>query len=290
MVRRATIRLLILTAIGAVGFLAVSTFFAWRFTTPPRRAITIDPKSYLSSHEDVRFAARDGVSLSGWFVPCERALGAVVLLHGNGTTRTQVLARAKFFRDRGYAVLLYDARGHGLSDGRLVSFGWFERNDLLGAIDWLRARGFSEIGCLGVSQGGATIALAASELEGIRWVVMESTYPTLENAVDRRFRNVFGIPGWLAGMLMVPIAEWRLGVNTKIIAPSETVRRLSCPLLVISGDRDRHTFPSDTRLIFDHAPGPKSWHIFPGAAHIDLYGFAREAWENQMTAFLATVR
>ena len=165
--------MLIAGATGVGGFAVVSTLFAWRFTTPPRHALAVRPETFLEAYENVTFPARDGVSLAGWFVPRRDTKRAVVLLHGNGATRTQMLARARFFHDHGYSALLYDARGHGESGDALVSFGWYETRDLLGAIDWLRARGFSEIGLLGVSQGGATIALAASDLHGIRWAVLE---------------------------------------------------------------------------------------------------------------------
>ncbi len=89
--------------------------------------------------------------LAGWFVPVAETRKAVVLLHGYGTTRTQMLARARFFHDQGFAALLHDARGHGESGEALVSFGLFETRDLLGALDWLRSRGFTEFGCVGAS-------------------------------------------------------------------------------------------------------------------------------------------
>jgi pimeloyl-ACP methyl ester carboxylesterase len=285
------IRLLAISAIlAAVGFAIVSAFFAWRFTTPPRRPFGAAPESYLSTYENVRFPARDGVVLSGWFVPCDGAKRAVVLLHGNGSTRTQVLSRARFFHDQGYAALLYDARGHGQSDGHLVSFGWHETRDLLGGLDWLRTRGFNEFGCVGVSQGGATIALAAAELRDVRWAVLESVYPTLINAVDRRFRRVFGLPGWLAGGLMVPMAEWRLGVKAAAIAPRDTVANLLCPTLTITGESDTHTLPLDAREIFERAREPRTWWLVPRAAHVDLHSFAKEQYEEQVVRFLATIR
>jgi fermentation-respiration switch protein FrsA (DUF1100 family) len=200
-----------------------------------------------------------------------------------------MLARARFFHDRGYAVLLYDARGHGESGGELVSFGWFETSDLLGALDWLRGRGFTEFGCLGVSQGGATTALAATELRDVRWVVLESVFPDLANAVDRRFRRTIGLPGWLAGSVMVPIAEWRLGQRAAAISPRDAVGKLTCPILIMSGDRDEHTRPEDAREVFDHAREPKSFWLVPGAAHVDLYGFAKQDYERKLGEFLAAL-
>ncbi|MBI4624136.1 MAG: alpha/beta hydrolase [Verrucomicrobia bacterium] len=185
------------------------------------------------------------------------------------------------------AALLYDARAHGESGGDLVSFGWFETRDLLGALDWLRTRGFHKFGCVGVSQGGGTIALAAAKLHGVRWVVLESVYPTLSNAIDRRFRRTFGLPGWFAAALMVPLAEWRIGINAGTISPRDAIARLSCPVLVMSGDHDEHTRPEDAREVFEHASEPKSFWLVPGAAHVDLYGYAKHDYEVRLLEFIA---
>lgn len=283
--------LLLLVLLGLPVFVGLSAFFAYRFTTPPRRALNENPAAFLSAFEDIRFPARDGLSLSGWFVPCVDAPDtrrAVVLLHGYGSTRIQMLARAKFFSDHGYAALLYDARAHGRSDGELASFGYFETRDLLGALDWLRSRGFTSFGCLGASQGGATIALAAAELRDVRWAVLEAVYPTLTNAVDRRFRRTFHLPGWLAGCVMTPIAEWRLGTASSQVSPRAEVAKLPCPVLVSCGDQDLSTFPSDAREVFDAAREPKSWWLVTGAAHVDLYGFAQRAYERRLLEFIAT--
>ncbi len=275
-----------LAVVGALGFAAVSAYFARDFTGPARRVSPARPEQFLTAFEIVRFPARDGVSLEGWFVPCPGAKQAVVILHGHGSTRAQGLARGRLLREHGFAVLLYDARGHGTSDGELVSFGWFEIRDLLGALDWLRTRGFAEFGCIGMSQGGATIALAAAELRDVRWAVLESVYPTLPNAIDRRFRRTFGIPGWLAGSLMVPLAERRLGVSAAAISPREGIAKLTCPVLVMSGELDRQTLPVDAQGVFDAAPGPKSWWLVPGAAHVDLFGHAKDVYAGRLLEFI----
>lgn len=288
------VRLLALLALlGSPAFVGLSAFFAYRFTTPPRRTLATPPELFLRTHEAVRFPSRDHLTLSGWFVPCADTPAtkqAVVLLHGYGSTRMQMLARAKFFSEHGYAALLYDARAHGESDGGLASFGYFETRDLLGALDWLRTRGFTSFGCLGASQGGATIALASAELRDVRWAVLESVYPDLLNAVDRRFRRSFHVPGWLAGIVMTPLAEWRLGVKATAVSPREAVTKLSCPLFCITGDLDLSTFPADAREVFDQVRTSKSWWLVPGAAHVDLYGFAKADYERRLLEFISTSR
>jgi fermentation-respiration switch protein FrsA (DUF1100 family) len=198
-----------------------------------------------------------------------------------------MLARAKLFRDAGYAVLLYDARGHGLSEGTKVSAGWFETSDLLGAFDFLRTKGFKEFGCLGASQGGATILLAAGKLAPeVRWVIVESTYPTMRDALDRRFRNDLHLPGWLAGIFFVPLAEWRLGLSIDQITPITHISSLDCPIFVIGGEVDQHTLPINTQALFAAAREPKELWLVPGAGHVDLFGFAHQEYARRVLKFV----
>ena len=278
---------LAITAIGIAAFV-VSVFFAWQLTGPQRRALKPIPSDFGYPVESTTFNATDDITIAGWFVPYENSSRGVVLLHGNGSTRSQMIARAKFLRAHGYAVLLYDARGHGESAGNLVSVGWYETKDLLGALAFLRSKGCTEIGCIGASQGGATIALAAPDLHDVKWVVLEGVYPTIRIALDRRFRHTLFLPGWLAGLFMIPIAEWRLGVSLDEIAPVKTIGKLSCPVLVMGGESDLHTTRDDTLELYNAAQAPKMLWLVPNAPHKDLYGFAHEEYEKHLLDFIQT--
>lgn len=284
-----TLKWILLGALTAfMGFAAGSAFFAWQLTGPTRRPVGDVPPDLPAATHEVNFPARDGTTLSGWFVPRENAGKAVVLLHGHGSTRRQMIARARLFHDAGYAALLYDARGHGRSEGTKISAGWFETADLLGALDFLRARDFEEVGCLGASQGGATILLAAGQLPSeVRWVIVEGSYPTMRDALDRRFRLDVHLPGWLAGALFVPFAEWRLGVDLDLISPVTHIEKLRRPVFVLGGDADRHTLPASTQRLFDAAKEPKQLWLVPGAPHRDLYGFAQQEYARRILAFAA---
>lgn len=246
------------------------------------------PADFPSATQTVNFPARDGTKLSGWFVPCDKATVSVVLLHGNGSTRRQMMARVRLFHEAGYAVLLYDARGHGLSEGDKVSAGWLETADLLGAFAFLRTKNLNEFGCLGASQGGATILLAAEKLPmEVRWVIVESTYPTIRDALDRRFRKDLHLPGWLAGALFMPFAEMRLGVAIDDIAPIRHIQNLRCPVFVLGGANDQHTLAQSTQALFDAAKASKELWLVTGAAHVDLYGFAQQEYAKRILTFVA---
>ncbi|KAA0232306.1 MAG: hypothetical protein JJLCMIEE_03560 [Acidimicrobiales bacterium] len=95
---------------------------------------------------DVEFEGFGGVVLRGWlFVPEEAAapVPGVVMAHGFSGVKEQLLDRyAEVFCAAGLAVLLYDHRNFGTSDGepRQQINPWAQARDYRHAIDWLGDR------------------------------------------------------------------------------------------------------------------------------------------------------
>ncbi|WP_164519674.1 alpha/beta hydrolase [Nocardioides ferulae] len=179
----------------AVPLLLVATYLAfWTvgqgFTAglPPRPALgDRTPADLGLAYEDVRLPTADGVDLAGWWVPSENG-GAVVLLHGAGSTRTAVLDEAGVLADAGWGVLLLDARGHGESEGSGMDFGWWGESDVAAALDFVAAQaGVSaeRIGLLGLSMGGEEAIGAAGADDRVRAVVAEGA--TNRVAADKEY-------------------------------------------------------------------------------------------------------
>src|SRR5207244_13184338 len=92
--------------------------------------------------EEVHFTSVvDNVRISGWFFKADlQPAPAVVLCHGIWTGRRECLPLALRFREAGYNVLCFDFRAHGLSDGRFITVGHHETNDVIGAVEYLKQR------------------------------------------------------------------------------------------------------------------------------------------------------
>ncbi len=54
----------------------------------------------------------------------------------------------------------------------------------------------------------------------------------------------------------------------------------------MSGSLDTQTTPADALQLFDRAHGPKSWWLVHNAAHVDLYGFAKQDYEQRLLKFI----
>lgn len=118
----------------------------------------------LPGARDVQFEAGDGTRLAGWFVP-GRTRAAVVLLHGSHGTRADIEDHLRMLASAGFAVLAFDARGHGQSDGATNALGWRGASDVAGAVAFLRRQphvDHTRIAALGLSMGGEEALRAAA--------------------------------------------------------------------------------------------------------------------------------
>lgn len=275
---------ILIAALVCALFVSGSWLSAQRLTRARPSLIGAAPDSFPFPVESVTFSTSDQQTLSGWLVPAKDPKRAIVLLHGYTGNRKHMLPRARYFRELGYTVLLYDARACGESTGDTITFGYRERHDLIAAVKLLKDRGCEQIACLGVSQGGATILFAAEDLRDVKCVICESVYDEMSNAVDRRMRRFTLLPGSIGACLMVPFAEHRLELGIDDVKPIDYIGKLPCPVFIISGERDDRTWPEDTQRLFEAAREPKELWMIPEARHQDLFQFA--GYEDRVQAFM----
>jgi uncharacterized protein len=236
----------------------------------------------------VHLATADGAAVVGWFLRGQPGRGAVLLLHGVRADRRQMAARARFLAAAGHAVLLIDLPAHGESAGERITFGMREAAGVHAALDHLRRELPGErIGVIGVSLGAASFVLSGAG-PTVHAAVLESMYPTIDDAVANRLALRFGGPGrWLSPLLLWQL-PLRLDVSAGQLRPLAAMPALGVPVLVASGTADQHTPWRETERLFAAAAGPKELWAVEGAAHVDLFAHAPAAYEQRVGAFLAT--
>jgi uncharacterized protein len=247
---------------------------------------TIGPPPIELEAETVTFPSGSGSVIHGWLSLSQRRRGAVLLLPGARANRLAMVGRARFLRDSGYSVLLIDFQATGESPGDAITFGWRERFDVLAAVHFLNRRLPDEpIGIIGTSLGGAAALLATPPLE-VQALIIEAVYPSIERAVVNRLRMRIGRFGSLAAPLLFMQLRLRLGVTAAELKPVDHISSLRCPVLVIGGTDDQHTTATDTQLLFAAAAQPKELWLIVGAAHVDYFETAGEAYRERVLGFL----
>jgi alpha-beta hydrolase superfamily lysophospholipase len=233
----------------------------------------------------VQFPSESGALINGWLIEGQKGAGVIALMHGVRASRVDMLGRARFLKDAGYTVLLFDFQAHGESRGEHITFGYLESRDASAALEFLRANFPDEkIGLIGVSMGGAAALLATPPLE-VDAMVLEMVYPTISQAVSDRL--VMNLGGWSGAL--TPLLTWqlkpRLGFGPEALRPIDNVGSISAPKLFIAGTEDRHTTIEESRQLFNAAREPKEFWAIEGAAHVNFHEFARRDYESRVLDF-----
>src|SRR5690349_18144026 len=87
-----------------IGGLAFVWFIGGQLTAPCPRTCGDLPKDLPG--EKVEFSSASGANLRGWFIPAEKNLATIILMHGVRGSRVEMLGRARFLHEAGYSVLL----------------------------------------------------------------------------------------------------------------------------------------------------------------------------------------
>jgi pimeloyl-ACP methyl ester carboxylesterase len=281
---------------GGLGFMIVTGLVALIFVpavmatnVPATELDDEDPATFGLSFENVTFDTSDGVTLSAWYMPSTND-AAVVLRHGAGSTRSDVLPQAMVVARHGYGVLLADARGHGLSEGRAMDFGWFGDADISAAVTFLSDRPDvdpARIGVVGMSMGGEEAIGGAASDPRIRAVVAEGATGRTD-ADERWLSDVYGTRGTVQEgieLLRYSLADLLTSAPKPISLSAAIDVASSTPFLLIAAGT-----VSDERHVAENlelsAPSQVAVWVVPGSAHTHGLIVAPTEWEQRVVAFL----
>ncbi len=256
-----------------------------RLSAPLQRDVGHPPADLGA--RSVEFQSASGAVIHGWLASGRPGDGAILLLHGVRGDRRDMLARATLLHAAGYAVLLIDLQGHGASNGKHITFGYLESRDVSAALTLLEKElPHERIGVIGASMGAAAFVLARDR-PTVSAVVLESMYPTIDQALADRLRLHLGSLGPPLAPLLEMLLRPQLGITAADLRPIDRMSGLEAPVFVIAGTRDDHTTPQETRSIFAAAVHPKQLWWVQGAAHVDLYDFAGKEYASRILEYFA---
>lgn len=226
-----------------------------------------------------------GGRCAAWYGANSRAAATIILAHPIRSNRLSMISRARFLYGLGYAVLLIDLQAHGESNGDHITFGYRESYDVSAAVQWVRQRSPNhKVAVIGRSLGGAAALLASPS--GIDAMVLESVYPTIEEATHNRVQQRAGPLAHLISPMLLLQLPLRLGIAPSQLRPIDSLPEANCPVLIMSGGLDEHTTQEETERMFAAAESPKELAIFPNAGHVDLHANDQDLYERRVSSFL----
>lgn len=284
---------LALILVAAIAILGISGYMGYSMTRVERVPVSQDPALLGLEYDGVSFSSRDdGLTLRGWYLAAQGSEQVIIMLHGEEQHRADssigMLGIASGLVEHGYSVLMFDLRGHGESDGDMMSAGYYEKRDLLGAVDYVKGRGLEEIGVLGFSMGAVTALLATAENSDIDAVVADSSFADLKDIMEPEFAKRTSFPKFLLPVLLFTV-KIIYGVDFVAIKPVESVAEIAPrPVLFIHGELDGTVPIEHAYRLLQASQSPESqlW-VVPQAGHVKSYITHPQEYIDRIIAFFA---
>jgi pimeloyl-ACP methyl ester carboxylesterase len=207
----------------AVGLSALDFYFIHRLTHPTRTQIYGSPRDFQVILQkpmwfEEKWKNSDSTQSVGWLLSRGKPAPAIILSHGYGSNRSELLTLSFELWKAGYHVLLYDLRGHGESPVKWSGLGAYELDDLLSALKFVRGQTNEKgealldgrVGLYGVDLGGYISLVASRQDPMIKAVAVDSAYPDISHFVNYQLKGMIGSDSDLANRLVD--SRWTSGM------------------------------------------------------------------------------
>ena len=286
----------ILFLIVVVGlWLVKQAFYPRKFTYEKSYDIEVehgrlnDTEFQSWSKQEVTIRSPHGYDLSGTWFPLTDSSKTIIMLHGLSYTRAGMIKYIPVFRRRGFNVLIYDQRFFGRSGGPNTSYGFYEKNDLKAAFDWVAEKTGPQgiIGTLGESMGGAIVLQHGAIDPRPAFIIADSSYADLREAMALRLHNEYHFPAFP----LLNIGAWLITVfgdfNFSQVIPERDVANLQMPILFVHSLEDKEVPPSHGRRLFAaKRRGLRRLYLAPDAGHVEAAWRDRAAYDREVGEFL----
>lgn len=240
----------------------------------PRLAHPVMPEGLALPGPQIRqvwIKGEGGSRLFGWFIapPAHQTLPApgAVLMHGWGAHAGLMLPAAPWLHEAGLALLVLDARGHGLSS--TVDFQSLPRfaQDVEAGLAWLRLQpevDASRLALIGHSVGAGAVLLSATRQPDVRAVISLSAFVHPAEVMQRWLAQM-RIPTRWPGRWILSHVQEVIGARFDDIAPLRSAGAVPCPILFVHGQDDETVpFTDALRLAEASGAGEAACLVVPG--------------------------
>lgn len=279
--------LLALVSFGVLATAAIAGFLVYRIVKPQRTSTEISMASFPGRPEDTEFQVPELGKRVGWFFPGLRGAPTVILCHGYGSSRGELLTLVASLQDHQFNVFLFDFAAHGSNPG-ITTFGYREADELRRAVDTVAARNDvdgTRLGIWGYNLGAYAALREAESDKRVRALVLDSVYDDPEQMVKVGVeRN--GLGGFPFMVRSAELSFKYLNYAHRQDPP------LSNKLLALNGvatlfieAQDDPELAAITRQMFLKAPAPREEAIIPHGNFVGMSDDDKRNYENRVVSF-----
>jgi len=263
-----------LMSIGIILFLSYSLilivvyFRQERMLYFPEKEIWQTPDTISLKYDEIYFKTKDGLNISGWYIPAENEKGVLLFCHGNAGNISHRVDSIKIFNSLNLSVLIFDYRGYGKSEGKPSEYGTYL--DAEAAWDYLvnvKRKSPESIILFGRSLGGAVAAELAMRKKSAA-LIIESCFTSVPD-LGKTFYP------WLPIKLL---SKFKYSTIDKIGS-------INCPKLIVHSPEDEIISFRHGEMLYEKAFQPKDFLKIKGG-HNEGYLLSGKTYSDGIKMFL----
>ena len=216
-------------------------------------------------HTDVEITSYDGLRLRGTFYEFAPTAPVELLMHGyRGNAERDLCGAVQRCFALGHSALIVDQRGHGNSEGRVITFGVREYKDCL---SWVEFLGDRRVILGGISMGAATVLIAAGKPlpPNVVGILADCGYTSPEAIIKKVIREMH-LPATL-GYFFVRLGAILFGhFDPNSESPINSLKSCTLPVVFLHGECDGFVPCEMSREMASLCPHAKLI-TFPDADH-----------------------
>ena len=247
---------------------------------------------WLKEHnaQDVYINSTDGLKLHGYWIPTDNPRGTILLAHGYRSTFLVDFGLAfAFYHALGMNILVPHQRSHGESEGKYITFGVKESEDMKSWIDFHNHTfGDYQMILSGLSMGASTMLYLADQQlpQNVKCIIADCGFTSPKSILDKVFRSIVHIPSgpflWATDVFARQLADFSLTQkDTRKVLPESKL-----PVLMIHGLEDDFVPCHMTQQGFEACRGDKELLLVAHAGHGTSFLSNKEKYTKAIIAFL----
>jgi pimeloyl-ACP methyl ester carboxylesterase len=269
-----------------VSVAAVAGFLVYQIVRPSRAAASYDLTVMMGHPVTFPFPIPGGATREGFFFPGLRGAPTIIVCHGYGSQRSDVLTLVSALQDQQFNVFLFDFAGHG-SNPPGTTLGYREAGELRSAIQALATRDDVDplrFGLWGVDMGGYAVLEVATTDPRVKAFIVDDAYSDPRVFVQSEVKK--------SGLTILPLVDKFSDFGFRVMnyqfksqppVTGELSRTKGVPKLFFVSE-DRQTLATETMNLFNRAPDPKQV-IRTNAAYSVMSDDSRKNYETQVVGF-----
>ena len=243
-----------------------------------------------NSSREVEITSDDGLKLCGVWVPAENPKGTILLAHGYRSSKIVDFSLAfGMYHGIGLNILIPDQRSHGKSEGKYITFGVKESQDMQCWISYHnKTYGDLPLILSGLSMGASTMLyLADADLpKNVKGIIADCGFTSPREIIKSVFQGVIHLPAAPTLLAAELFARLFAGFSLTEKDTRKTLQNSKLPVLLVHGVEDGFVPCEMTRQAYAACKEPKELLLVEGADHGISFLVAKDRYVKTVVAFL----